>query len=199
MAEPLLWRGLSSDKSAMRSLSRILVAMGVLLGFAGAADASPILAGQTIQMTYRFPTINDVISTTTSVVGPAIEWSNFIGEVSVDASDTNIRFQFLSTSSWAPATFSGFGFFNVNGTIPGFAGVTLNSTNMAGFVQSNISFDADHIYVNWQGLSYTPATFVSIDIAAAAELPSTVPEPATLTLLGVGLVVAAGLARSRRR
>jgi len=53
--------------------------------------------------------------------------------------------------------------------------------------------------VNWQGLSYTPATFVSIDIAAAAELPSTVPEPATLTLLGVGLVVAAGLARSRRR
>jgi len=183
----------------MRSLPRILVVLGVLLSVARSADAGPILAGQTLQMTYRFPTINDVVSTTTSVVGPAIEWSNFIGAVSVDASDTNIRFTFHSTSSWAPAAFSGFAFFDLQGTIPGFASVTLNSTNMAGFGQSTISFDADHIYVNWQGLSYTPATFVSIDLAAAAELPSAVPEPATLTLLGIGLVVVAGVARSRRR
>ena len=47
--------------------------------------------------------------------------------------------------------------------------MTLNSTNMAGFTQSNLSFDADRIFVNWQGLSYTQATFVSIDLAGVDD------------------------------
>ena len=163
----------------------VLVAVA-LFGCARYSEATPILDGKTLEITYRHPTINDVIGTNIVVVGAGIEWQAFSGLVNVDVSDTNIRFTFLTTGAFQNVSFSGFAFFDTLGTIPSFTGVTLNSTNMSGFTQSRLSFDADHIFVNWQGLPFTADTFVSVDVAAGS---AAVPEPATWTLVSCGLVL----------
>ena len=66
---------------------------------------------------------------------------------------------------------------------------------MAGLTQSLVTFDGEHIWVNWQALPYNTETVVSVDVTGAAAL-SEVPEPTTFALLGTGLAL--GLARRRR-
>ena len=168
-----------------KQIQTVLVAAAVL-GFASRSEATPILDGKTLEITYRVPTLSSIFATNIVVVDSSVEWQAFVGLVSVDVSDTNVRFNFLTSNAFNPATFSGFVFFDLLGTIPNFTGFTLNSTNMSGFTQSNLSFDADHLFVNWQGLSFTADTFVSVDVTAGA---APVPEPATWTLVGCGLVL----------
>ena len=67
------------------------------------------------------------------------------------------------------------------GTIPPISGVSVNgATSLAGFNSSRVSFDADNIYVNWQGLTAVPSQIVSLDVQFTE-----VPEPATLALVGL--------------
>ena len=57
------------------------------------------------------------------------------------------------------------------------------------------SFDEHNLYVNWQGLSFTDTTVVSLNVAFGA---AAVPEPGTwaMMLLGFGAV---GFSMRRRR
>jgi hypothetical protein len=169
------------------------------LACAARVEASPILLGQTVQITYQFPAMGSVIQTNTVVVGAGVEWPGFLGIVDVDLADTSITLgNFTSSNAWAAAGFSGFSFFDLMGTIPDFVNVTLAATNMAGFTQANITFDADNIWLNWQGLSYTPSTFLRITIEAATPpAPEPVPEPASVALVAVGLAMAAAAAGRR--
>ena len=64
---------------------------------------------------------------------------------------------------------------------------------MVGFDASRVTFDADNIWVNWQGLAFDENTIVSLDITGSAA----VPEPGTLSLLVLGLL-ATGLRRRAR-
>lgn len=81
----------------------------------------------------------------------------------------------------------------MNGTIPDFTSVAINAaTNMAGFDASRITFDANNIWVNWQGLPYDTNTIVSLDVNGGSD----VPEPSTMLLVGLGAVA---ILASRRR
>lgn len=72
--------------------------------------------------------------------------------------------------------FNGPEFFDVDGTIPKIYGVTVNqSTTMAGLDASRISFDEDHIWVNWKGLSFDPSKKVILDVQFEPPKPDPVP------------------------
>jgi PEP-CTERM motif len=165
------------------------------------ADAAPILLGQMVNVSYRFPDINTVFNgnSVDVLVGPGTEISGFpVGDprTNIDLSDTNIFVTYNSASTWTSTAFNGLRFFDVNGTIPALVSVTINAaTNMVGLDASRITFDADHIWVNWQGLAFNQQTIVSLDVNAS---PAAVPEPATFVLLGAGLV-SLGLRRKMRK
>lgn len=94
------------------------------------------------------------------------------------------------------ASFVGWEFYDVNGTINRFTSVTLSpATNMVGLDASRISFDADHIWVNFKGLSYAKGDVVSLDLASSAP---PVPEPETYSMMVAGLGILGLIVRRRK-
>ena len=175
------------------------VAATGLVGSVSTAQAAPLLLGQTVEYQYLFNTINTNYGNAANgnyVVGAGVEVNNIAdGRGTLDISDTNLFVDYANASSWNGAAFNGFRITDINGTIPGFTGVTINAaTNLVGFDASRISFDADHIWVNWQGLAFNANTVVSLDLQGAAA----VPEPTSMLLLGSGLAFVARRRRQRR-
>ena len=78
----------------------------------------------------------------------------------------------------------------MNSTIAPFTSFTL-ITNTAGGPNPTLSFDADNLYVNWQGLSYSGGELV---FAVNA-----VPEPETYAMLLAGVGLLGFVARRRKQ
>jgi len=68
---------------------------------------------------------------------------------------------------------------------------TPDCSTITNFTAGGLSFDADHVFMNWQGVSHTPNDVLILNLQFGE-----VPEPATLALLGLGL---AGIGFSRRK
>jgi hypothetical protein len=158
-----------------------------------------LLDGRTVNYQYFFPNSATPYSGADNgnkLVGAGVEVSNVAaGVATMDISDTNLFIDFSVSSTWSSTSFNGFRITDVFSGIAAFTSVTINAaTNMAGFDASRISFDDDTISVNWQGLSFTGNTIVSLDIGGA----SAVPEPATLALFGLGLVGLGAAVRRRK-
>ena len=178
-----------------------VIAVILLALFCGSASAS-LLDGKTVNYQYFFPNSSSPYADAGNgdyVVGSGIEITNIANGSyfgynrygTIDISDTNIYVHFNVTDGWMAEPFNGFRISDALGLIPDFTSVTINAaTNMSGFGASRISFDADNIWINWQGLTFVYDTVVSLDINSTS-----VPEPATLLLLGFGLI---GIAAVRR-
>lgn len=87
----------------------------------------------------------------------------------------------------AGITFDGFRVADINNTIPDFTGFSIQS-NTAFTGQPVVSFDANHLYVNYYGLSFNPGS-VRFNIETASTITA-VPEPSSIALLmgGLGLI-----------
>jgi hypothetical protein len=175
-----------------------LVAIGVACG---QARAAVLLDGQTVGYQYYYPDLSTLFYQPPDfVVGPGVELPNGLYSTSdgvgqLDVSDTNLLVKFTTTGSWAPGLFNGFRLYDSTSSIAPITSVTVNpATNMPGFTALNVSFDADNIYVNWQGLPIDPSYRVSLDVNTAA-----VPTPSTFVTWGGVMAVVGAIAIVRRR
>ena len=164
----------------------LAMAAALLFGSSRSATAAPLLQGHQIRVDYLFPDAGSVYNTRDVTVGSGVETSFFTGQTTfdVDLADSQValnNFRFAST--FTPSSFNGLRFYDYTGTIDAFTGFSIASTNMIGLDSSRLSFDANNLYVNWQGLNFDTNTFVNLDVNGAS---SPVPEPATMTLFGMG-------------
>ena len=176
---------------------RWLALLVAAAAFSSAASATT-LYGHTVQVSHDDPVEGTFLSGPFDVVvNDTVEVPSLVGFYSADISDTNIFLDFtqfpVSSGTFTGDTFNGFHLFDVNGTIASFLTVTINNaTNVAGLDASRVSFDADNIYVNFAGLTVTPASRVSLDITV-------VPEPGTFLLMIPALAIFAAIRFQRRR
>ena len=136
-------------------------------------NAVPVpLAGKQLRIDYWYPAATTLMERTDAVVGSGIEAIHSQGfhVLDVDVSDGNIYIDFLQPHFFVSTSFNGFRFADYTGTIGAFTSVTLSpATNMVGLDASRISFTADEILINWQGLSFDANTIVSLDIKTATS------------------------------
>jgi hypothetical protein len=110
---------------------------------------------------------------------------------------TTISLSELCCAPYNPAAFNGYSFTNLTFLDGGSLGsVGLSSSNMAGIVPGDVTFTANSIFINLQGvaegLNSSPGVF-TLTLAEAAT-----PEPDTFGLIGVALVGVTFLLRRRR-
>lgn len=163
----------------------IQTCLAVLFMVTTQAEAG-VFSGQTVGYNYLFDEQNIVYFDPGPVaVGAGVELTGlYFGEhATVDISDSSILIDYFDSPSWVSASFNGFRVFDINNTLGDITSVTINPiTNMGGLDVSRISFDANNIYVNWQGLSANPNTIVLLDVNGV----NTVPEPASIAIWGLG-------------
>lgn len=192
-------------ESTFVKLHRILAIFTIALGFSNAVQAT-LLNGKLIGYQYYYPTIATPYGDVGSGFGMASNGSHLVGNgievenladmtATLDISDTNLYVQFQYDSFFYASDFSGFRVFDVANSISDILSVSINSvTNMAGFDLSRVSFDANNIWVNLQGLSFNESTILSLDILGGQQ---EIPEPGTLALLGLALLGMVGALRRR--
>lgn len=172
----------------------------VLVLLSVASSHATLLEGRQIGVEFLHPDISTTYKDYGLVtVGSGIEISEvntiwYGNSMYLDLTDTTLRWTFVGIGSgFGPFEFSGFRFQDTLGNIPDIGSVTVNTalTDLSGFDASRISFDANNIYVNFQGLrwDYLPRT-ATVDLAP-------VPIPGAVYLFGSGLVALVGLARRK--
>jgi hypothetical protein len=169
--------------------------MLVAASLAAAAPASAtLLLGQTVEMTYLYPDTSVYDGPYDNVVGTT-GTTLFYGVTAATPSDTALTITLPGLSgatNYAGAGFNGIWLTDIFGTIDAFTSVTVNGlTNVAGFDASRISFDANNIWLNFQGLPVDPDSIMKVDINGS------VPEPASWALLIVGFALMGGALRRR--
>jgi hypothetical protein len=165
------------------------------------STASTIVVGQTIGVTWWYPSAgSSIFSQNVVVADPGVEIpsvGNGVG--AIDIGNGFITLQ-NTTMGWSAATFNGFVFSDVNGTIPAFSSWTLQSIGgSVPPIAPVLSFNDNQLIVNFTptGESNVASGTGQLYTFAFTTGESSVPEPgSTLLLLGLGL---AGLKAYRKR
>ena len=112
----------------------------------------------------------------------------------VDVNADSFYVDYVNSATWSSASFNGLFVDSLNDS----SGNSLQSvsivTNMNGWDISRLTFDADSVWLNWNGLSFNSDTYVDVSLDFGQQ---TVPEPSTMILFGTGLVGLIGYRRKR--
>lgn len=180
----------------MKKIVTALTASVLALAIAAPANAA-LLLGKTIQLTYLFPsqgsTFDGPFNNTVGTTGHTL----FFGLLRATPGDTTLSVTLPGFSGgFSPAPFNGVRLTDAFNTVAAFTSVNVSAlSNVAGFDASRVSFDANNVYLNFQGLNVAPDFFAQVNIGGG------VPEPAAWTLMiaGFGLVGAAARRRQSVR
>jgi hypothetical protein len=193
---------LTTVKYPALAVAGLVVASTLLCGN---RPAEAGLLGQTLDAVYFYPDtatsypfasftpLSFVVGAGQETVGDVEGVTNLLVDVDFDDTTLTITLTTVLTSpTWNAVAFNGPIFTSLSGPL-GITDASVDAvTTMAGFDDSRVSFNADQILINWNGLSYVNGTVVKVNFGFAA-----VPEPASLALLGAALA-GMGLARRRR-
>ena len=166
------------------------LALLVVLTCAIALPARADLTGDLIRTWELYPNLSTIYGGPIDVVDPGtiIAFPGFAPIVDIAFNGANITITMIRDATAFTSPFNGFRFFDVSEPLP-FNSVTLDSaTDVPGIDESRVSFDAQNIYVNFSGITYSTGQEVSLDL-------QTVPEPSYFVLL----VIAALLIHTVRR
>ena len=179
----------------------VLALAAMTFGAAAPAVAGP-LDDATVRTQYLFPDQSSVYQDfgDTTVSGDTLLASGLgsVSGVDLHATGSNLTVNFNNgyDTSWNGTDFNGFVVFDDTNSAGAITSVSINGiTNMAGFDMSRVSFDADHVFVNWEGLSFGQGTVVSLDLNGGGG----VPEPASWAMMLGGFGMVGGAMRSRRK
>lgn len=180
-----------------RLIGRTIWLLALFLLFQNHVQAATLFEGKEIVYAYLFPNqATPFFIEAPMLIGPGPERNDLYAggpETVLDISDTNILIEWPNEHTFNPADFSGILIWDFYNVLPAFSSVTINPVStLTDFDSSRISFDADRIYINFQGLVGPPGEILSLDVAA-------VPEPASMAIWGVGLVGLTIGARLRKR
>jgi hypothetical protein len=172
------------------------VIFGVCL-FALAIPANASFIGDDVTVNYEWPNLGTVLYPGgTSVIAPGgtvFDIVDFTVTTDVTASNILVTFPVGWIFSTSAKTFDGVVITDPSADI---TGVSLASTNLSGYVASDLSFSAHDVDINFP---YPPFATIAAgsSVSVDVQFASPVPEPAPVFLLGAGLL-AIGLVRSRR-
>ena len=136
-----------------RNLMRFLL----VLALATAPACWAGLIGNVVGAQRLFPDTATVVADLgTQTVGAGIEFTNIL---QIDFSDNQIRFSAdfpsLSSTHFSAASFNGYRFDDVNGTIPAVSSVTVDAaSNLAGFDAGRLTVNSNGLFVNLQDLTF---------------------------------------------
>jgi hypothetical protein len=155
--------------------------------------------GQTITADWYVPDNVTILESHNVVVAAGVElpFGSIAngGNLAIDLSDTQVRFEFNSLAIWSPATLNGWKFSDIPGAGPNIIGASLGpmSPGISGLTNSALSCDATSILGNFVGVTAAGAgDFYTIDIQFA-------PEPSSVLLAGMGLTALAAIQWRRRK
>ncbi|WP_137174661.1 PEP-CTERM sorting domain-containing protein [Massilia sp. HP4] len=189
----------------MNRKTRLLaMASVILLGSISSAHAGFI--GRQLSVDYFYPNPStpygqSVETPPVFIVGDGIETVvnvENVTSITVDVTDTSMQFDFSTSHpgpTWLSNTFNGLIFNLISGNSFDFSTASIDSSStFAGFDISRVDFNDSRVAINWQGLSYNSDTILRINFEPNA---TEVPEPATLSLLGLGFMSAVAVRRRR--
>lgn len=170
-----------------------LVAVSIVMWFGlgtGAANAG-LFDGKTVNYQYYFPDLTTPYSAAANgnyLVSASVEISNVVdGYGTLDFSGDSFIISFAYGSSYSSAPFNGFAISDAISTMDPF--VSFNLVSNTGVLGTPVlSFDADHLYVSWQGLNFGGGDLVFIVNSDTTISPVPEPETHSMLIVGLGLV-----------
>ena len=192
----------------MRKLLKWMgISFAAWCSFIGVATAG-VFDGQTIHYQYFFHESDTLYSHAANgdhLVGSGVEITNVVdGYGTLDFSGDGFDINFGRGTSFNPATFNGFVISDSGHSMNSFTSFSLvSNTGVAG--TPVLSFDSDHLSVNWQGfgfgggsLHFITTSLPPTDLATADSATSPVPEPEIYAIFMAGLGLMGFIARRRK-
>lgn len=176
----------------MKSANRILLALALcIMPLALHADS---ILGQSGTVEYDFPNVGNTYDgpVAFTVTGaPTVIYLNqdfgAPGLVQNTITGSGIDVTFTNSATWSGAAF--------NGEVYSFPGLNITSVTAGGNYAADtvVTFDSSHIYLNWQGSSFTPSDVLTLTVNGGSPIP----EPSSMLLIGSGLMAGAGALRRK--
>ena len=165
-------------------MKKVFFAVLTCVFIAGPAWAD--FTGHNVGLSYFYPSLGNLYQDNgVATVGPGIEFNNVInGYGNLDVSSNTIVVTFERPAILVDSAFNGWRLDDRDGAIEDIIDVTINpATNMAGITPSDISFDADNVYLDWGPSSFDQGTVLALDVQFVP-----VPGAVLLGMLGLSVV-----------